>query len=271
MRLQGGYSVEIIATGDEILFGRIVDTNSSWIARRASEIGARLRRITCVGDDVAEIAQALREALARDSDLVIFTGGLGPSEDDVTVQAIGRAVGRRVELDPEEVERIRARCAELGVDSTPRREQMARILEGSKPLPNIVGMATGMMLREGGTTIVALPGVPEEMKAMFDAHVAPMIEENAASRFLARTVTVRIVWKDFFPLYRSTLRDFPDVYLKNEATPPLRAGEREKVHDIKVDIVVEASSKPECERKMDAFLKEFRRRIEASGGELITG
>lgn len=269
MKLRGGYSVEVIATGDEILFGRIVDTNSSWIARRASEVGTRLKRITCVGDDVDEIAQTLREALARGNDLIVFTGGLGPSEDDVTIQAIGRAVGRRVEFDPEAVESIRAKCAELGVESTPRRERMAHILEGSRPVHNPVGMATGMMLQEGGTTIVVLPGVPVEMKAMFDAHVVPMIEEKASSRLLARTVRVHIVWRNIFPVYRSVLRDFRDIYLKNYTIPPLRAEERETVREVKVDIVVEAASKPECERKMDAFLRELKKRVEASGGRLL--
>lgn len=270
MRLRGRYGVEVIATGDEILFGRVVDTNSSWIARRASELGARLRRITCVGDDVDEIARVLGEALARGSDLIVFTGGLGPSEDDVTVQAIGRAVGRDVVRDPEAVDLIRRRCAELGVEPTHRRERMARILEGSRPLLNPVGMACGMVLEEGGTTIVALPGVPQEMKAMFDGYVAPMIEAGATTRFQAETVTVRIVWGDFFPMYRLLQQEFKEIYLKNEATPPLGAEERGRVQEIKVDIVVEADSRAGCEEKMRAFLREFRRRVEESGGELIT-
>jgi len=270
MRLQSGFDIEVIATGDEILFGRIVDTNSSWIARRASEVGANLRRITCVRDDIDEITEALKDALSRGDKLIIFTGGLGPSEDDVTIQAIGRATGRRVELNPEAVKMIRKKCAALGVEYTPRREQMARLLEGSRPIQNPVGMAAGMVLQEGGTTLVTLPGVPEEMKAMFDEYVAPMIAEKTASRFLAKTVMICMVWNDFFPMYRSLVNDFNDVYLKMGGIPPLSADEREKVRDIKVDIVVEAASKAECERKMDSFLREFRNRIEAIGGKLIT-
>jgi len=269
MRLPSEVGIEIIATGDEILFGRIVDTNSSWIARRASEVGARLRRVTCVGDDVDKIAQVLREALSRGSNFIVFTGGLGPSEDDVTIEAIGRAVDRGIERNHEAVEMLREKCAALGVELTPLRERMARILERSEPIPNPVGLAAGMVLREGATTIVALPGIPEEMKAMFDGYVAPMIEEQASSKFLGKTVTVRIVWKDFFPMYGSLLQDFRDVYLKNVATPPLMAEEREKVREIEVDIVVQAPSREECEGRMEAFLREFRSRAEASGGQLI--
>jgi nicotinamide-nucleotide amidase len=269
MRLRGILNVEVIVTGDEILFGRIVDTNSSWIARRASEVGGRVRHVTCVGDDLEDIAQALREALARDLDFIILTGGLGPSQDDFTMEAIGRAVGRRTALNPEAVEMIRAKCAELGIESTPQRELMARLIEGSRPTPNPIGMAPGMILQEEGTTIVALPGVPEEMKAIFEGYVIPMMERKATSRFLAKTITVQIIWKDFFPMYRSVLRDFKDVYLKKATTPPLRVEEREKVKDIKVDIVVEAASMEGCERKMDAFLQKFKNRIESSGGKLI--
>lgn len=269
MRLPSEVGIEIIATGDEILFGRIVDTNSSWIARRASEVGARLRRVTCVGDDVDEIAQVLREALSRGSNFIVFTGGLGPSEDDVTIEAIGKAVDRGIELNQGAVEMLRDKCASLRVELTSLRKRMARILEGSEPIPNPVGLATGMILREGATIIVALPGIPEEMKAMFDGNIASMIEEQASSKFLGKTVMIRIVWKDFFPMYRSLLRDFRDIYLKNVATPPIMAEEREKVKEIDVDIVVQAPSRAECEEMMRAFLKEFRSRTEASGGQLI--
>jgi nicotinamide-nucleotide amidase len=269
MRLQGGYSVEIIATGDEILLGRIVDTNSSWIERRAAELGAPVRRVTCVGDDVNEIASVLQEALTRRNDLIIFTGGLGPSEDDLTVEAIGRVVGRKVVLDEESVERIRRGYAERGVRSTARLERMARVVEGSKALLNPVGMATGMMLLEGGAVIMTFPGVPAEMKAMFDKYAVPIIEGETASKLVARTVTARMVFMDFFPMYRRMLSDHPDVYIKNVATPPEDAEERRKVKDIRVHIVVKGATSEESEKRIETVLREFKSRIEALQGELI--
>ena len=270
MRPQGGYGVEVIATGDEILLGRITDTNSSWLARRFAELGGRLSRVTCVGDSLEEIGRALLEALGRGNDLIVLTGGLGPSEDDLTIEAIGQALGRRVELNPQAVEMIRGKCEELGVELTPRRQRMARLLEGSSPAPNQVGMAPGMVLEEGKTTIVALPGIPDEMKAIFDGSIAPLVERKATSRLVARTVTVRIVWRAFFPLFEQLMRDFPRDYLKHAATPPIRAEERERVWDIKVDVVVEADSAEAGEREMDRLIRELRARIEAKGGELIT-
>ncbi len=267
---RNGFSVEVIVTGDEIMFGRIVDTNSGWIARRTSELGAGLRRVTCVGDDVDEIGDALRGALSRGSDVIIFTGGLGPSEDDLTVEAIGQALGRRVVLDPVAVEKIRRIYAERGVSDTARGERMARVLEGSTAIPNLVGMSTGMMLWEGGTTIVSFPGIPVEMQAMFEEHVAPIIEEKSESRHAARTVTVQVVFKDFFPVYHQMQRDYPDVYLKNAATPPESTEERSRVKEIKVDVVVEGGTAMECEAKMEAVLAEFGKRLQEVGGKLLT-
>ena len=133
-----------------------------------------------------EIAQVFRESLARENDLIISTGGLGPSEDDLTIESIGKALGRKVELNPEAVEMIRSKCLELGVEPTPRRLRMARMVEGSTPLSNPKGMAPGMLVKEGPRRIVALPGVPEEMKAIFEEHVAEIIERETPTKFLAK-------------------------------------------------------------------------------------
>ena len=268
MRL-GGYCVEVISTGDEILFGRIVDTNSAWIARRAAELGAPLRRVTSIGDDLGEISGVLREALGRGPDLILFTGGLGPSDDDMTVEAIGLALGRDVVFDQGAVERIRRRYEERGIRSTARGERMARVVDGSRALENPVGMATGMELVEGVSTVMTFPGVPSEMKAMFDAYAAPLIGGATSSRFAANTVVARVVFRDFFPVYRGMQADYPDVYIKNAATPPEAPEERLRVKDITVDVVVEGGSREESESILGEVLAEFGRRLGEVGGMLI--
>jgi molybdenum cofactor synthesis domain-containing protein len=267
--LRDGYYVEVISTGDEILFGRIVDTNSAWIARRAAELGAPLRRVTSVGDDLGEISGVLREALEREADLILFTGGLGPSEDDLTVDAIGQALSRDVVLDQGAVEWIRKKYAERGIHNTTRGEKMARVVDGSRALENPVGMATGMELVEGGSTIMTFPGVPSEMKAMFDAYAAPLIEGRTTSRFAANTVVARVVFKEFFPKYLGMQADYPDVYIKNAATPPESPEERAKVKDITVDVVAEGGSREESVKMLDEVLAEFDRRLGEVGGRLI--
>jgi molybdopterin-biosynthesis enzyme MoeA-like protein len=194
---------------------------------------------------------------------------LGPSEDDLTIEAIGKAVGRGVVLDPEAVKRIRRTYEERGIHSTARGERMARVLEGSRALVNPVGMATGMALSVGGTSIMAFPGIPAEMEAMFEAYAVPRIESGTNSRFVARTVVARVVFKDFFPVYRRMQRDLPDVYIKNAATPPEAPEERLRVKEIKVDLVVEGENREKCEALMEEVLVEFDRRLGKVGGKLI--
>jgi len=269
MKPTGSVNVEIIATGDELIYGRIVDTNSHWISQRVAELGARLRRVTMIGDEPELIASTLNEALLRDAHFIVVTGGLGPNEDDLTVDSIGLALGRKTVIDEEGAQKIEAVYRKRGIidrSSISRGRRMARILEDSHAMQNPVGFSVGMAVDVGGKTVCTLPGVPAEMKGMFDAHVAPMIESQSTSVFYGRTYNVSMVWKDFFPLYREMQRDYPDVYIKNAATPPVEGEDRGKVHTIKVDFVLEAPTLEEAEEKMEALLGDYKSRINAVGG-----
>ncbi len=272
MKPTGSVNVEIIATGDELIYGRILDTNSHWIAKRVAEMGARLRRVTMIGDEPALIGSTLLNALKRDAHFIVITGGLGPSEDDLTVDSIGIALDQSTVIDEEGASKIEATYRKRGIteqSSIDRGRRMARILEESQPMQNPVGFAVGMKIDIGGKTVCTLPGVPSEMKGMFDAHVAPMIMSQTNTVFVARTFNVSMVWKDFFPLYRRMQVDYPDIYIKNAATPPVEDEDRDKVHTIKVDFVLEAPTFEEAERDMENFLAVYRRRIdEVGGGEM---
>ena len=272
MKPTGSVNVEIIATGDELIYGRILDTNSHWIAKRVAEMGARLRRVTMIGDEPALIGSTLLNALKRDAHFIVITGGLGPSEDDLTVDSIGIALDQSTVIDEEGASKIEATYRKRGIteqSSIDRGRRMARILEESQPMQNPVGFAVGMKIDIGGKTVCTLPGVPSEMKGMFDAHVAPMIMSQTNTVFVARTFNVSMVWKDFFPLYRRMQVDYPDIYIKNAATPPVEDEDRDNVHTIKVDFVLEAPTFEEAERDMENFLAVYRRRIdEVGGGEM---
>jgi molybdenum cofactor synthesis domain-containing protein len=272
MKPHGSVNVEIIATGDELLYGRILDTNSNWLAQRVAEIGAKLRRITVIGDEPDLIGETLHEALKRDAHFIIFTGGLGPSEDDLTVESIGKALGKSTVIDPRGAEKIRQVYLNRGLTDEPslrRGERMARILEDSSAIQNPVGFAVGMRVEEAGKSICTLPGVPAEMKSMFDTYVAELIRSRSTSVFLARTYNVTMVWKDFFTVYREMQVDYPDIYIKNAATPPVEGEDRNKIHTIKVDVVLEAETQLEAENQMDLFLRDYRKRIDTIGGGRI--
>ena len=101
---------------------------------------------------------------------------------------------------------------------------------------------------------------------MFDEHIAPVLEAEAKHKLLGHTYGVSMVWKDFFPVYTQLQNDYPEIYIKNAATPPEAEEERSKVKEIKVDIVVQGTTKREAEEKMEAFMAEYKRRIDAAGG-----
>lgn len=269
MKPVGSVKIEVIATGDELIYGRILDTNSHWLAKRVAEMGVKLRRVTMIGDEPELIASTLKEALLRDANFIIITGGLGPSEDDLTIDSIGIALGIKTIIDEEgasKIEEVYRKRGITGKAQIDRGLRMARILEGSFPLQNPVGFAVGMAIDVVGKTVCTLPGVPDEMKGMFDAHVAPMIKSQATSVFLARTYNISMVWKDFFPLYRQMQIDYPEIYIKNAATPPVEGDDRENFHRIKVDFVLEALTIEEADKKMDDFVNDYWKRINKVGG-----
>ncbi|MBD3204741.1 hypothetical protein GF319_00180 [Candidatus Bathyarchaeota archaeon] len=269
MKPKGSVKVELIVTGDEIMYGRILDTNSHWIAQRIAQIGAQLSRITTIGDEIKDISSALLEALKRDAHFIIFTGGLGPSDDDLTVESIGKALNKDITIDPTGARKIREIYRKRGITdkaTIKRGERMSRILKGSQPLQNPVGFSVGMKIEAASKTICTLPGVPDEMKAIFNDHIAEMIKTHAHSVFLANTYNITMVWKDFFPLYRQMQNDYPDVYIKNAATPPVEGEDRNKEHTIKVDIVLEAPTEEDAQKEMSNLVLDYKTRIESLGG-----
>ena len=273
MKHKGSPKVEIIATGDELIYGRVLDTNSNWLSNRLAEIGAELRRVTMVGDDYDDIDDVLHGALHRDSEIILFTGGLGPSEDDFTVDAIGRAIGLNVVLDQTTIDKIMGIYTRRGTADTAsiaRGSRMARVLEGSKPLSNPVGMSVGMMLEHKGKLIFTMPGIPVEVLGIFNEHVAPVIEAKSTQKLVGRTFNVTMAWKDFFSLYRQLQAEFPEIYIKNAATPPSKEDEdRGMVRTIKVDIVVQDETREKAARKMNEFVELYQKRIDATSGGTI--
>jgi molybdenum cofactor synthesis domain-containing protein len=270
---KGSPKVEIIATGDELIYGRVLDTNSNWLSKKLAEIGAELRRVTMVGDDYDDIDDVLHGALHRDSEIILFTGGLGPSEDDFTVDAIGRAIGLNVVLDQTTIDKIIGIYTRRGTADTAsiaRGSRMARILEGSKPLSNPVGMSVGMMLEHEGKLIFTMPGIPAEVLGIFNEHVAPVIEAKSTQKLVGRTFNITMAWRDFFSLYRQLQAEFPEIYIKNAATPPSKEDEdRSMVRTIKVDIVVQDETREKAERKMNEFVELYQKRIDATSGGTI--
>lgn len=193
-------SAEIIAIGTELLLGEIVDTNSAYIARQLREIGLNLFRTTVVGDNRDRISEAVRSALGR-AQVVIATGGLGPTGDDVTREGIAGALGVDLEFKEELWSAIQARFVSFGVQATENNRRQAFLPAGSRALHNPVGTAPGFMNFEGERLIAALPGVPGEMQYLLEQEVIPAVVEkyqlgDVIQSRLIRTAGVGESWLD---------------------------------------------------------------------------
>ncbi|HET9794532.1 MAG TPA: competence/damage-inducible protein A [Thermoanaerobaculia bacterium] len=164
----------IVAVGSELLGTSRTDTNSLWLAGKLDEAGIEIARKTCVGDDLAAIAAELREA-ARRAPIVLVTGGLGPTADDLTREAVAEFAGRSLAIDPRILEDIRGRFARRGIAMPRINEKQALVVEGSRPLTNPRGSAPGIWLEREEGIVACLPGVPSEMKRMFEELVLPEI------------------------------------------------------------------------------------------------
>ena len=177
-------TAEIVAVGTEILLGGLVDTNTAWLSRRLADLGVAVHRHATVGDDEGRLAAALSEAAAR-ADLVVSTGGLGPTPDDLTHEALGRATGRRLVEYPEARRHVdEAFWRFTGRRPPPSAHKQALFPEGSEPIPNPLGTAMGALLELEGTLFATLPGVPKEMEGTLGPLIAERCEGAIVSLVL---------------------------------------------------------------------------------------
>ncbi|NVM55994.1 MAG: competence/damage-inducible protein A [Candidatus Helarchaeota archaeon] len=181
--------VEIINTGNELLNGKIKNTNIIWLIKKLNRLGARLIQYSVIPDDLEVICAALRAALERSTDVIITTGGLGATYDDMTLKAIAKVINRpltlnsraleMVELKFEYAKRLGWTYADLISDHW---KKMAIIPEGSIPLENPPGAAPGVQITFAGKTIFALPGPPNELRAIFRKEIRPFLQQRIISK-----------------------------------------------------------------------------------------
>ena len=172
------FTVELLAVGDELLYGDIVNNNAAWLGRQLAEIGVRVPTSVVVGDDTSAIAGAVMAALDR-ADAVVLTGGLGPTQDDLTREGLATAAGVALRRDEFLADQLRRRFRALRRDVPERNYGQADLPEGAQPLPNDRGTAPGVRLEIRSGVAYALPGVPHEMEEMFRASVLPDLLRRA--------------------------------------------------------------------------------------------
>lgn len=214
--MEAQLTCEIISVGNELLIGKVVNTNASWLAERLTRLGVSVKRITVVGDNLSEISSCASEALSRKPRYILMTGGLGPTYDDITLEGLAKALGKPLILNQEALEMVRGKYEKMGEELTEARVKMAKMPEGAEPLPNPVGTAPAVKTVSGGTVIYALPGVPREMEAIFDKSISKEVSEESGFRVAELSLRVTGVKESALaPLISRVKELYPKVYIKS--------------------------------------------------------
>lgn len=251
-------NAEIITTGTELLLGELVDTNSSYIARRFRTVGVNLFYITSVGDNEDRMVGILTSGLER-SDVIITTGGLGPTVDDVTRAAVARATNRGLILHEDLLAQIEARFERWGRGMTDNNRRQAYLPEGAIPIENPVGTAPCFIVEEPQGTIISLPGVPREMEFLIEQDVIPYLRK----RFDLREVIKAKILKTC-AIGESTIDDrIEDLMALENPTIGLAA------HPAQTDVRITA--KAESEEEADRLIAGMEERIRGRLGDVIYG
>jgi len=264
-------NTEIICVGNELLIGKVVNTNASWLGKQATSNGITVERITVCADNVEEMAAVFREVLARKPNFVISTGGLGPTFDDKTLEGIAEALHRKLEVNAEALRMVKAKYAEYATtrhikvdEMTAPRVKMATLPEGTVPLLNPLGTAPGVRADVEGTVLIVLPGVPREMEAIFEASVAPLLRQASGGVvFHEKSIFADDVMESVLaPLIDTVMLDNPSVYIKSHPK-----GRENKPH---MELHLSTSGKPteKPEQKLKKAAAQLSHLISRAGGEV---
>lgn len=212
-----GYNAWVFTIGNEVVHGRVVNTNASYLGRKLVLLGYNLLGNISLVDDVELVSRFLRYVLPE-SKAIITTGGLGPTYDDRTAEAIAKAINVDLVLNDDALEMIKAKYSKLNLPLTNERLKMALLPRGAKAIPNPVGTAPGIHVEVDGKLIIALPGVPKEMEAMFEGYVEPLlrsigpnislVEREFDVRALPESTAAEVVNK--------VLKKYPTAYVKTQ-------------------------------------------------------
>jgi nicotinamide-nucleotide amidase len=178
---------EIVAVGTELLLGEIVDTNSAYLAAELADLAIDLFYVSQVGDNLSRCSEVISRAWGR-SDVILVTGGLGPTEDDLTREAIAAALNEELRVDQSTLEAIRAYFARRGLEMPPTNRKQAMLIPSATFIPNRVGTAPGWWVEKEGKVLVAMPGVPSEMRIMWEEQVRPRLKERSAGTLIRRVI-----------------------------------------------------------------------------------
>jgi molybdenum cofactor synthesis domain-containing protein len=263
--------IEILCIGNEILIGKTLNTNAQWLAKRATILGLGVRRITTIRDDVNEISNTVREGIFRKPSFIITIGGLGPTFDDKTMKGLAEGLECPLAINNEALKMVKDKYKEFaktgkledGYKMTSHRVKMARLPKGAKPLFNPLGTAPGVIVDKEDTTIIALPGVPSEMKAIFESAVASLLKQVAGNvTYFETTIeTIGVGESQVAPLIDQVMYDNPLVYIKSHP-------KTERLHRIEFHFSTTTENFAIAKKIITKALVQLSELIEKKGGKI---
>jgi molybdenum cofactor synthesis domain-containing protein len=265
-------NMEIICVGNELLIGKTLNTNAQWLSKQATTLGITVKRITVIADDTNEIANAIRETLNRKPHFAITTGGLGPTFDDKTLEGTAKALNRKLTVNQKALKMIKEKyetyAAEKGTETaelTPPRIKMATLPEKAEPIPNPVGTAPAVRIDLEETTLIALPGVPSEMEAIFHETVEPLLKQASGKNvFYEKSIYADdIMESSLAPLIDKVMRDNPSVYVKSHPK-----GRENRPH-MEIHVSITAGEAEKAEEKLQKAIMQLSREIGKVGGKVV--
>lgn len=239
---------EIIAVGTELLLGQIVNSNAQYISQKISELGGNLFYQTVVGDNPQRLKKALEIASAR-ADIIITTGGLGPTGDDLTKETVAEFCGRKCVPDEESWQRILDRLEGQGLPVPENNRKQAEMPEGCIILPNANGTAPGAVIEEGKKTYIILPGPPSEMAPMFREQVYPYLEKRSDCVIYSKTLRV-------FGIGESAAEEKLKFLMETQTNPTLAP--YAKLGEVTLRLTAKAKEREEAEKMLEPLEKQVR-------------
>jgi competence/damage-inducible protein CinA-like protein len=247
---------EIIAVGTEILLGSLLDTNTAWLSRRLAALGVAVYRHTTVGDNEGRLVATLSEAAAR-ADLVLSTGGLGPTSDDLTHEALGQAAGREMVEYPEARRHVDEMFGYFTGRRPPRSaHKQALFPKGASLIPNPSGTAMGALLELEDVLFATLPGVPAEMYGMFEETLEPLIKKRSEGVIVSLMLRFAGISEEELGEKLQDLLDTSDPTIA-PLVGPGQVG-RGEVH---LRLTTRASTREEADKKIEPIAEEVLRRL----------
>jgi nicotinamide-nucleotide amidase len=245
-------SAEIIAVGSELLTPTKTDTNSLWLTEKLNEIGIEVKLKTVVGDDQWRLEETIKDALRR-SDVVISTGGLGPTEDDVTRQVSARAVGKELIFRDDVLGEISERFRQIQREMPEINKRQAYVIDGAEVLSNPNGSAPGMLFETDGKFFVVLPGPPRELKPMFENYILPKLREKAGEIFVRRKI-LRVAGMGESAVDEA----IAPIYLQYENPQTTILFNRS---EIEIHLAAQAETEPEADRLLEEVAEKIADRL----------